>query len=568
MNEWFKKMISQVRELWGKWSLVQKGIAGAIAAALILVIVLLAAQSSKSDGVKLLGTPVKDSESLYQIQAKLDELNIDYSTSGEGILLVSDQATARRARAILFRENLVPDGISPWDIFDTNQWQVTDLERDAKLKQAIMENLKQHIISLDEIDNAYVTIEIPEDEMYTDLQKPKTASITIFPTPGADFVKNRTKVNGLVSLVQRAVGIERQYITITDSSGIILNDDEAQAENDKQRRLKQLLELKAKKEAELQQKIHNALAMSLTEDRFSIINVNVEYEFDEVQSKSHKIIGTVIKGDDPNVPGDQSDIRASVPVSRNVTTESYRGEQITPLGPPGNEGQYPPGYSDRNDLYNTYDRTINIENEDFSTEDSETRENPWQVKKVSLGIVVDGQWNVKMKKGNPVINPDTLAREREYTPVAEDILLQYENAIKSAIGYEKTRGDKVTVENIQFDRSKEFAEADKGYLTRNNILKAVFITLGVIAAAIVILVAVRSVIRARERARRKREEELARKHAAMRDAALKEAEQSDNNLSLSGEDRVRAELEEDAMRLARENPEDVAHLIRTWLVEE
>jgi flagellar M-ring protein FliF len=71
-----------------------------------------------------------------------------------------------------------------------------------------------------------------------------------------------------------------------------------------------------------------------------------------------------------------------------------------------------------------------------------------------------------------------------------------------------------------------------------------------------------------ERRRREKEEELARQHQAMREAALRSAEEQGMEVELSIEDRARQEMQENAVNMAREHPEDVAQLIRTWLMEE
>ena len=54
----------------------------------------------------------------------------------------------------------------------------------------------------------------------------------------------------------------------------------------------------------------------------------------------------------------------------------------------------------------------------------------------------------------------------------------------------------------------------------------------------------------------------------MREAALRTAEEQGVEVELSVEDRARLEMQENAVNMAREHPEDVAQLIRTWLVEE
>ena len=47
MNEWLKKVIDPVKNLWGKWTAIQKIILSAIVAGAILALVLLASVSSR-----------------------------------------------------------------------------------------------------------------------------------------------------------------------------------------------------------------------------------------------------------------------------------------------------------------------------------------------------------------------------------------------------------------------------------------------------------------------------------------------------------------------------------------
>jgi flagellar M-ring protein FliF len=53
-----------------------------------------------------------------------------------------------------------------------------------------------------------------------------------------------------------------------------------------------------------------------------------------------------------------------------------------------------------------------------------------------------------------------------------------------------------------------------------------------------------------------------------RELALKSAEEEGTQVEMSLEDKARLEMQENAVNLAREHPEDVAQLIRTWLQDE
>ena len=71
-----------------------------------------------------------------------------------------------------------------------------------------------------------------------------------------------------------------------------------------------------------------------------------------------------------------------------------------------------------------------------------------------------------------------------------------------------------------------------------------------------------------ERRRRLREEELAAQQQMMREAALRAMDEQGVVEEESLEYRARREMLENVINLAKERPEDVAHLIRTWLADE
>ena len=85
---------------------------------------------------------------------------------------------------------------------------------------------------------------------------------------------------------------------------------------------------------------------------------------------------------------------------------------------------------------------------------------------------------------------------------------------------------------------------------------------------LIVFIVFRFITRELERRRRLREEEILRRQQAEREKALWEAKQDGIDVTMSVEERKRAELQENAIAMAKEHPEDVAMLIRTWLMEE
>ncbi|GHT54261.1 hypothetical protein FACS1894106_5500 [Spirochaetia bacterium] len=64
------------------------------------------------------------------------------------------------------------------------------------------------------------------------------------------------------------------------------------------------------------------------------------------------------------------------------------------------------------------------------------------------------------------------------------------------------------------------------------------------------------------------EEARARREQEIRESAIAAAEEQGVDVSMSVEERTRMELQENAANMAKEHPDDVAQLIRTWLSEE
>ena len=138
MNEWLQRVFTQIRELWGKWSTTQKIILFAVVGVLVVGLVILASISSSPGMVQLWGVPINDQTLRTRTVTKLDEtIPGEYTVRADKVILVSNEATAREMRAILFREDLVPKDIDPWEVFDTERFTLTDFERRVNLQRAI-----------------------------------------------------------------------------------------------------------------------------------------------------------------------------------------------------------------------------------------------------------------------------------------------------------------------------------------------------------------------------------------------------------------------------------------------
>lgn len=567
MNEFFKRMIEGIKALWKKWTLVQKIITGAIISVVIISIVLVLVLGSSSDMVPLLSASITDTQQLDRISARLDQEGIAHQVQANSIRVDSEKS-ARRARAILFRENLIPKDISPWDVFNSgSKWTVTELENNVKIQQAITRTLESHIESLGEVDSARVILTFPEKKLLSSTQTQKKASVIITPRPGVNM-QEQNRIKGIENLVLFAVdGLTKENLVISDSSGRLLNsNDEMLAEMNK-------LDL-GKKQINYKLELQNYYASSISQalekifpDRVLIANLELDLNFDAQTFEENKILPTILSEDNPATPKNESVYVDKIDAVTEKKRVIYAGTGIHPDGPGGVEGNVVDGYKDQVGQIVEHDETHDIVQSKWSSRSVKGEKSPIKIEKFAIGIFLDGVWVTKRNAKGEVLTSESGGIEREFIAVTPEEQKKVEQVIKNAINFDITDGDKVTVQAIQFDRTKEFELADNAFRQRKIMTLAIMIIVASVVGMVLLAFVIRAIVKSREAARRRREEEEARKQAAMREAALRRAEEESANMQMSIGSK-NAEEEERAKQLARENPENVANLIRTWLAEE
>ena len=178
---------------------------------------------------------------------------------------------------------------------------------------------------------------------------------------------------------------------------------------------------------------------------------------------------------------------------------------------------------------------------------------PWAFRRITVAVAIDGLWRrLHDRRGNPVIGADS-SIQREYAPVSEAELAAARRLIADAVGFDARHGDSVTVEHLPFDRSEQFRQEDAAYHRLIGQKRALAVG-GVAAAAVLLaLLAYRS-------------QAFRRWRAGRVTAARQQADRS--TVGPAGWSRPRGTLQEQAATLAREQPEEVARVLRTWLVDE
>lgn len=568
MNEWLKKVVASLKGLWSKWSLVQKIILFAVIVAVVVAFIVMMTFSAQPSDVPLFSVPITDEAARDKIIYRLDEENVSSNVNAAGLITVKDEATARRMRSILVREDLVPSNVDPWNLFDVERWTTTDFERNVNLRRSITEMVRQHIEALDDVDRANVVINVPEKTLLAADQDPTTASVVITPKPGSDITTNKKKIEGIQKLLITSVpGLTAENISISDPSGVIINDFEGMESSERVDIIAKEQKLIKEQEMYYRARILAALQNTFSADRVRDLNVKIDMDMSKRQVSGTEYSPIVIKPDDPNTPYDDSEVRDYLPISTETVTKKWTGTGYNPEGPAGVEGQNPPVYSDMSNLIGTSEESGVKQNNVLNTAEYLEEKSP-SIDRITVSVNIDGTWEKEYdEKGNLIINPNG-SIARKYIPVDPAVLASTTSLIQSAIGYDRIRGDTVSVQNIQYDRSAQFAEEDEKFRKAQQQRTTILISIAGIAAILLAFVIIRLITRSIERRRRLKQEEMLRQSQLEREKTIWEAEQAGMEVTMSVEERRRAELQENAVTMAKEHPEDVAMLIRTWLMEE
>ncbi len=564
MNEKFKKFVEQISNIYKKLSKKQKIIIGAILFITVLSLVLLFSFSSQPTRTILYQN--LNAKDFGQITKKLQEWGYNFTPDGNSIWVsIKDK---KYIKMKLAQEGLIPTGIKGWDLFDTQKWTTTDFERDINKRRAIIGEITKHIKLLDDIEDVSIQITMPTKELYIDEDTPWKASVIITPAPYSDILKNKKKIKGIINLV--AYGVDKlssKNIVVSDNHGNILSDFSSENKFDYLERAKREAKIIEGLRRKLQNEIYNGLQKFIGKDKVDV-RVFLDVDFNQEQIEKKEYIPIQLKKDNPATPYDESQYVDKVVRSEKAVNENFKGQGFVPEGPPGVEPNYPPGYKEGSDKYGKYERNENIKNYEISEKKSKIARAPYIIKKISVAVWVDGIWRkLYDKSGNLELNND-LTIKRKYIARSSEELKKYEAIVKGSIGYNGDRGDMVVVKNVKFNWEDKWKKEDLEIRRKMQLKKTLIWSLITLFSLFLGTLVYRAILKEVARRRRIREEELAMQQQLMREQALKEAESEGVEVELSLEEKTRLEMQKNAVNLAKEHPEEVASLLKTWLAEE
>ncbi len=354
------------------------------------------------------------------VTAKLDSMNVKYEAKGDGgtILVPSDQVT--KLRMELASENLPAAGVG-YEIFDkADSFGTTAFVQNINQLRALEGELVRSIQTIDNIDSARVHLVVPERQIFSrDSQAPS----------GSVVLKTRNTLSrGQVAAIQHLVaaavaGLDPSRVAVVDERGTLLagGDEKTGADavaSDQEQHTTDF-------EDRLRQRIESIVA-SVVGPGHVRVQVAADMNYNHVSETSESY--------DP----DSKVIRSTQTVEQNANDTNVAGNNAASVSSALPNSQ--PNVSGENGTKSASTRTEETTNYEISKTVRTSTLDGGDVKRVSVAVVVDGANNM-----------DAAGKET-YRPRSPQEMQQIETLVKSAIGFNQTRGDQVQVVNMPFAR--------------------------------------------------------------------------------------------------------------------
>jgi flagellar M-ring protein FliF len=243
-DSFFDNPFEYISARWSKLAVIQKIIFIGIILSVIGCFVALVSVSASSASISpsmvaVIDAPILDEDVRNRIIMRINEEGYKTFVTANGIVMVDDKAIARKMRAILIQEDLIPKGTDPWKIFDKESRTISDFKWNVDFLKDLTQMIKDRMVrdcirALDGVDDVDVSVVIPKnrfrlkDNLFIeDHQNPVSASVILIPTPGSDITENRKMIEDVQEILKYAVeGLKDENIVITDQNGLVLNNFE------------------------------------------------------------------------------------------------------------------------------------------------------------------------------------------------------------------------------------------------------------------------------------------------------------------------------------------------------
>ena len=433
------------------------GIAAGVAAALFAVTMGL----GQPKALLYSNLDLKEANSITQA---LDQANIKYEVKGDGSTIMVARDVVASTRLLLSGKGLPTSGSVGYEIFDqSNAMGQTDFVQQLNRQRALEGELGRTIQSLDGVMSTRVHLVLPKRELFEEQPQEPSASVTIGiggrePSPD--------QVRAIQNLVSSAVpNMKPDRVTVVDQHAKTLSggsEGDAAAADGRKSDVEQRIAKTVK-----------TLVEGVVGAGKARVNVTADLDLSRitVQEETFDPDGQVVR-------------------SESTTEENSKENQPDGSGGVSASANIPSGAAPNSESSNATasGRTESTTNYEISKTTRTEVKDPGQVKRISVAVAVDGA-TAAGKGGKP----------GAYTPRSAAEMARIEQLVRTAVGFDQSRGDQVTVVNVPFpvaiDADGVTAASPLMGFDKNDIMRAVEIGVTAIVVILMMIFIVRPLLR-------------------------------------------------------------------------
>lgn len=457
---------------------------------------------------------------------KLKDKKVDAKVEGKNILVPKEDVD--KLRMEMLSEVPLTNGSQGFELLDKSKFGETDQEMKINYQRALQGELERTIKGFPQVEGTRVHLVLPEETAFVKETQPGRASVTLNLKQGQTI--NKEQVKAIVALVGGSVkNIPKENVEVIDNKMNLLTKnlfDESGSIEEATTSAEKQQQLKKNYEKDLQNRLTSMLEAVYGKDKVKV-NVNTDLDFDAVKTNS-------VTYDPKNVVVSEHSIKEKN--QNNTGTSKGNGSVV--------DNNMVNNVATNNGGNQTSSRDETTKNYEISKTQQDSIKAPGSVKRMTASIVLDGN-----------IDEQTRSAVR--------------NLAISAIGYDEQRGDAISIEGLPFDTAnkdkvkKDLEEMEKAKKLRDRI--KLFTAIG-----LAVLVLVGSIIFFIRKRRNNEEEELEEEGLdVLIDDTTEEKKQMPKFKPIDlEEDNEKTHVENEIRKYAKDKPEQVAEIIKSWLAED
>ncbi len=469
-------------------------------------------------------------EDAGEVMTRLNEMGVEAKAQGSGTIMV-EKSVADNVRMQLAGDGYPKSGYN----YDVSQMGgglgTTDMEKNMYRQYQLQEWLRNAIIQLEKVDDAFVLINneeqgafvLPKDE------KPATASVVLTLKEGQTL--NEKEVAAIYALITKAVaGLSDTEVRIIDTKMNLYElktDDIGSTEL-----IDTQLRLQTDMQKTLQEQVYTLLSQVFGKEGV-IVEVHVELDFDKVSTQDIVFA--------PPVEGQTEGLIVSMKELAELVRNGTEGD-VAGFDPNGVLSQYQEIQQDDNTLYSQLSREANYEINEKRTQIERAK---GSIRDLSVAVILDSV---------------------QFGDNEEDYLKKVKSIVAGAVGVNEAR---VRAEMLPFKPVEAGASEIENTMQlqqqmQQSMQKAQYIRLAILlGTGIIIMIILLLVVRT---LRKPRAQEMGEDSEGIDLLA-------DEDIVPSPEEALAILEKEDTNLASLENyiessPESVAQLLRNWLSDE